>query len=532
MNVTHIRLIEDWSQEILLEYFKATGKPLELPVPIFDIAEKLFTLKCDIENIKEGKLGEFSAISIPAKNWILLNNNQNIRRMRYSLAHEIVHWFVEEYSLRHTSHGDWTFGYLRTNDANVREKLAEYFAEAILMPKGLVLHYSKKLNCFNEKEIQQLADIFFVSRTAMSIRLENIYKQPIIHEKLDEEVIFAFNLEKSSRITSKHRFSIVKPPKLVFDNRFVRYLRQTSEEGNSVYFWLDQKKPQNIDALMGLKYGDGFIIGNGDFKQLGNFFSELGEVIFSDFTSHDIYYERTYEKSLENNNRVTDEFAYPRLSSHITSGTQLKLIQVGNYIEPKHTLNKRTDARKFIKSCQIEGKEVVIATGCFDLVTDAHVRFLEQAKSNGDVLVVGIEDDIRVRAFKGPSRPVNTQSQRMEVLEALKFVDLVFVIHGSPNQEVKPFYTRLHKFLGADILAVTEGDPHVDDRRDEIQAAGGHLIMISIYPQDGKTTHILRKFLKETIISDIVFLKKRKLYEWKNEKDGQEKQLVLPFPNE
>jgi hypothetical protein len=59
------------------------------------------------------------------------------------------------------------------------------------------------------------------------------------------------------------------------------------------------------------------------------------------------------------------------------------------------------------------------------------------------------------------------------VIDALEFVDFTFVICGSPKLEIKPYYTRLHIAIGADVLAVTDGDPHLQDRRDEIEAAGG-----------------------------------------------------------
>ncbi len=62
------------------------------------------------------------------------------------------------------------------------------------------------------------------------------------------------------------------------------------------------------------------------------------------------------------------------------------------------------DAKLFIEKAKKDGKRVVVVTGCFDILHIGHIRFLNQAKAAGDVLVVGIEDDNRVRAFKGASR--------------------------------------------------------------------------------------------------------------------------------
>ena len=87
--------------------------------------------------------------------------------------------------------------------------------------------------------------------------------------------------------------------------------------------------------------------------------------------------------------------------------------------------------------------------------------------------MVGIEDDVRVKAFKGDYRPVNTISQRVQLMEALEFVDYTFVIKGSPKQDIKSFYTRLHRTLHSDVLAVSEGDPNLKDRQEEIEAVAG-----------------------------------------------------------
>ena len=160
-------------------------------------------------------------------------------------------------------------------------------------------------------------------------------------------------------------------------------------------------------------------------------------------------------------------------------------------------LHHLKETKSFIKQAKKAGQRVVIVTGCFDLLHNGHVRFLKQAKTNGDVLVVGIEDDHRVRAFKGPFRPVNSILQRVEVMEALEFVDFVFVISGSPKVEPRRFYTILHKILGADALAITEGDPNIQARKEQINAVGGELITCSLLI-NGSTTSLIRRFLSET----------------------------------
>ena len=68
---------------------------------------------------------------------------------------------------------------------------------------------------------------------------------------------------------------------------------------------------------------------------------------------------------------------------------------------------------------------VVLANGCFDLLHVGHVRYLEDARARGDMLVVALNDDASVRALKGPGRPLVPLAERAEVLLALRCVDAV-----------------------------------------------------------------------------------------------------------
>ena len=75
----------------------------------------------------------------------------------------------------------------------------------------------------------------------------------------------------------------------------------------------------------------------------------------------------------------------------------------------------------------LEGKRLVLTNGCFDLLHTGHVRYLQQARSLGDVLVVAVNSDRSVRALKGPERPLNSAEDRAEVLAALRCVDHVTI---------------------------------------------------------------------------------------------------------
>lgn len=74
-----------------------------------------------------------------------------------------------------------------------------------------------------------------------------------------------------------------------------------------------------------------------------------------------------------------------------------------------------------------EKKKIVFTNGCFDLLHVGHVRYLQEAKSKGDVLVVALNSDASVRKLKGPTRPVQNENDRAEILAALGCVDFTLI---------------------------------------------------------------------------------------------------------
>lgn len=83
-----------------------------------------------------------------------------------------------------------------------------------------------------------------------------------------------------------------------------------------------------------------------------------------------------------------------------------------------------------------QGKKLVLTNGCFDLLHTGHVRYLEEARSCGDALIVAVNSDASVRELKGPERPLNNELDRAEVLAALRCVDHVTIFTGKRVTEV------------------------------------------------------------------------------------------------
>lgn len=139
-----------------------------------------------------------------------------------------------------------------------------------------------------------------------------------------------------------------------------------------------------------------------------------------------------------------------------------------------------------IQELRRQGKVVVFTNGCFDLLHHGHVRYLDQAKSLGDVLVVAVNSDASVRTLKGPGRPVVPQAERVEVLAALASVDYVTIF-----DELTP--ERVIRALTPDLL-VKGGDWAVDQvvGREIVEGRGGKVQSLP-YVEGASTSRLLRK---------------------------------------
>jgi D-beta-D-heptose 7-phosphate kinase/D-beta-D-heptose 1-phosphate adenosyltransferase len=83
-----------------------------------------------------------------------------------------------------------------------------------------------------------------------------------------------------------------------------------------------------------------------------------------------------------------------------------------------------------------QGRRIVFTNGCFDILHRGHIGYLNRAKSLGDILVVGVNDDESVRRLKGPERPINTLEDRVRVLAALSCVDHIVAFSGDTPSEI------------------------------------------------------------------------------------------------
>jgi rfaE bifunctional protein nucleotidyltransferase chain/domain len=133
------------------------------------------------------------------------------------------------------------------------------------------------------------------------------------------------------------------------------------------------------------------------------------------------------------------------------------------------------------------GKRLVVTNGCFDLLHAGHVTYLENARNQGDALLLGLNGDDSVRQLKGTDRPVNEEADRAKVMAALESVSAVCIFAERSAQ----------RFLAASQpdIYVKGGDYTVEtldqNERRTVEQAGGKIVIIPFVP--GKSTTALLK---------------------------------------
>ncbi|MCB9060431.1 MAG: D-glycero-beta-D-manno-heptose 1-phosphate adenylyltransferase [Halobacteriovoraceae bacterium] len=131
-------------------------------------------------------------------------------------------------------------------------------------------------------------------------------------------------------------------------------------------------------------------------------------------------------------------------------------------------------------------KKIVFTNGCFDILHKGHVKYLNEAKKLGDVLILGLNSDASVKRLKGNSRPINNELDRKYILENLRSVDFVQIF-----DEDTPY--ELIKNVLPDVL-VKGGDWKVEDivGHDVVQSKGG-IVMGLCFEEGYSTTNIIEK---------------------------------------
>lgn len=152
-------------------------------------------------------------------------------------------------------------------------------------------------------------------------------------------------------------------------------------------------------------------------------------------------------------------------------------------------IKEREELREIVEGLKKDGKRICFTNGCFDIVHQGHVRYLEEAHGKGDILIVGVNTDSSVREIKGENKPIIPLEGRMAVLAALEAVDYVV-----PFAEPDPF--KLISDLRPHVL-VKGGD------WDEREVVGRELVEETIvvpYIEGASTSGIIKTILQRNLL--------------------------------
>jgi D-beta-D-heptose 7-phosphate kinase/D-beta-D-heptose 1-phosphate adenosyltransferase len=146
----------------------------------------------------------------------------------------------------------------------------------------------------------------------------------------------------------------------------------------------------------------------------------------------------------------------------------------------------RDEASAFAQHARETGRRVAFTNGVFDILHPGHLRYLQQARALGDVLIVGLNSDASVRRNKGPERPITSEDERAEILGALDCVDAVVIFDEDTPAEII-------RAVQPDVLV--KGADWAENAivgRDTVEARGGEVVRVPI-EQGFSTTTIIER---------------------------------------
>lgn len=146
---------------------------------------------------------------------------------------------------------------------------------------------------------------------------------------------------------------------------------------------------------------------------------------------------------------------------------------------------------KIIKDSEIANikqEGIVLVGGCFDILHPAHLEFLTLSKKQGNKLVVLLESDENIKKLKGDNRPMNNQIIRANNLSKLDFVDHIVILTFPASSQ---YYYNLVKILEPAIIAVTEGDAYISDKKKQAKLIEGKVVEVMKRDRNFSTSKLI-----------------------------------------
>jgi D-beta-D-heptose 7-phosphate kinase/D-beta-D-heptose 1-phosphate adenosyltransferase len=155
----------------------------------------------------------------------------------------------------------------------------------------------------------------------------------------------------------------------------------------------------------------------------------------------------------------------------------------------KEKIKIKEDLHRMVEDLKKKGKRIVFTNGCFDLLHLGHIRYLEKAKSLGDILVVGVNSDRSVQSLKGPERPILPEEERAEILSGLECVDYITVFDEQTPLELISSLQPHILVKGGDWTKETTVGKEVVER------SGGKVVIFP-FEEGSSTSNLIETILK------------------------------------
>jgi len=160
------------------------------------------------------------------------------------------------------------------------------------------------------------------------------------------------------------------------------------------------------------------------------------------------------------------------------------------WTDPKLKIKSLAELQAILSRIRERGQKIVFANGCFDLIHVGHIRYLQNAKALGDMLVVGVNGDAGVTALKGAGRPLQSEADRAEIVASLACVDFVLLFDA-------PTVDGILKELRPDFHA--KGTDYTEENvpeRETVRAYGGQVAIVGD-PKDHSTRDLIKAIVSK-----------------------------------
>jgi D-beta-D-heptose 7-phosphate kinase/D-beta-D-heptose 1-phosphate adenosyltransferase len=155
----------------------------------------------------------------------------------------------------------------------------------------------------------------------------------------------------------------------------------------------------------------------------------------------------------------------------------------------KEKIKTKEDLHRIVEDLKKKGKRIVFTNGCFDLLHLGHIRYLEKAKSLGDILVVGVNSDRSVQSLKGPERPILPEEERAEILSGLECVDYITLFDElTPLELISSLQPHILVKGGNWAKETTVG-------REVVERSGGEVVILP-FVEGSSTSNLIETILK------------------------------------